>query len=125
MFDASIATGVGGPYGIVAALAVLALVAGARLANHIVPLANVWPRYERYFTWSLRGLLVLALLAFVGIPGAALFAQVAVVFGTGAIAAYLIDRGRHGVQTARVVAPSASIFALVAMAAYARSAGDT
>jgi len=117
MFDASIATGVGGPYGIVAALALLALVAGARLANHIVPRANVWPRYERYFTWSLRGLLVLALFAFVGIPGAALFAQVAVVFGTGAIAAYLIDRGRHGVQTARVVAPSAAIFALVATAA--------
>jgi diguanylate cyclase (GGDEF)-like protein len=117
MFDASIATGVGGPYGIVAALACLALAAGARLANHIVPLANAWPRYERYFAWTLRGLVVLALCAFVGIPGTALFAQVAVVFGTGAIAAYLIDRGRHGVQTARVVAPSAAIFSLVAAAA--------
>ena len=117
MFDASIATGVGGPYGIVAALACLALVAGARLANHIVPLANAWPRYERYFKWSLRGVLVLALLAFVGIPGAAIFANVAVVFGTVAIAAYLIDRGRHGVQTARVVAPSAAIFSLVVLAA--------
>jgi diguanylate cyclase (GGDEF)-like protein len=117
MFDASIATGVGGPYGIVAALACLALVAGAKLANHIVPLANVWPRYEKYFTWSLRSLVVLALLAFVGIPGAAVLADVAVVFGTGAIAAYLIDRGRHGVQTARVVAPSAAIFSLVATAA--------
>lgn len=117
MFDASIATGVGGPYGIVAALACLALVAGARLANHIVPLANVWPHYEKYFTWSLRGIVALALLAFVGIPGAAILADVAVVFGTGAIAAYLIDRGRHGVQTARVVAPSAAIFSLVAAAA--------
>ncbi len=117
MFDASIATGVGGPYGIVAALACLALVAGAKLANHIVPLANVWPRYEKYFTWVLRGLVVLALLAFIGVPGTAILANVAVVLGTGTIAAYLIDRGRHGVQTARVVAPSAAIFSLVAAAA--------
>lgn len=117
MFDASIATGVGGPYGIVAALACLALVAGAKLANHIVPLANVWPRYERYFTWSLRGLVIVALLAFVGIPGTAILANVAVVFGSGAITTYLVDRGRHGVQTARVVAPSAAIFSLVAAAA--------
>ena len=117
MFDASIATGVGGPYGIVAALACLALVAGAKLANHIVPLANAWPRYQRYFTWALRGLVVLSLLAFVGIPGAAILANVAVVLGTGIISAYLIDRGRHGVQTARVVAPSAAIFSLVAAAA--------
>ncbi len=123
MFDASIATGVGGPYGIIAALACLALVAGARLANHIVPLANAWPRYERYFKWSLRGVSVLALMAFVGIPGAAIFANVAVVLGTVAIAAYLIERGRHGVQTARIVAPSAAIFSLVVVAAAIGSFG--
>lgn len=123
MFDASIATGVGGPYGVVAALACFALAAGARLTDHIVPLGNFWPRYVKYFRWALRGLVVLALLAFVGIPGAALFADVAVLFGSAAIAGYLIDRGRHGVQTARVVAPSAAIFSLVVAAAAVGSFG--
>ena len=44
MFDASLATHIGGPYGLTALLTALALAAGARLADAIVPLREVLPR---------------------------------------------------------------------------------
>jgi len=40
LFDGSLATGVGGPFGLIAMFAALALAAGAGLADAIVPMAK-------------------------------------------------------------------------------------
>src|ERR1700722_10660924 len=55
MFDASLATHIGGPYGLSALLTALALAAGARLADAIIPLRDVFPRYQTAFRRSLYG----------------------------------------------------------------------
>ena len=116
MFDASIATRLGGPYGLGAALNLLALAAGGRLANAIVPLRDVFPRYQPYLRRVLWGLVGLAAIAYVGLPAATLLSDIVVVVGGTAIAVYLFWCGRRGIKAAQVVAPSAAAFALVAMA---------
>src|SRR6201996_1418164 len=55
MFDASIATRIGGPYGLSAFLTMLALCAGARLANAIIPLDDVLPRWKTRIYWIIWG----------------------------------------------------------------------
>jgi diguanylate cyclase (GGDEF)-like protein/PAS domain S-box-containing protein len=117
MFDKSLATHVGGPYGLTAFFSGLALAAGARLANHLVPIASLWPWAERWFYWGVILLVVLSLFAYLGAPGATVFTYVCVVVGTAAITAYLVHRGRYGARAARVIAPSAVVFALVSVAA--------
>lgn len=117
MFDASIATRFGGPYGLSALLTALALVCGARLANAILPLKEVWPGRERQARMVLIGLIVLGILAYVGLPGATLLTDILIVAGSLAVAAYLFFAGRRGHKAAQVVAPSAIAFALVAVAA--------
>ena len=116
LFDASIATKLGGPYGLGALLDLLALAAGARLADAIVPLRDVYPRWQRHFRRVLWGLATLGALAWAGLPGATLLGDVITVLGGTAIAAYLFWCGRRGIKAAQVVAPSAAAFALVAMA---------
>jgi diguanylate cyclase (GGDEF)-like protein/PAS domain S-box-containing protein len=109
---------VGGPYGLSAMLAGLALAAALRLADIVVPVSDLWPQAEPWRKWGPLALVGLSLLAFVGVPGATVLMEFAVVIGAGAIAVYLIHRGRLGAQAARVMAPSAAVFALVtAMAA--------
>ena len=58
MFDASLATHIGGPYGLTAFLTALALAAGARLADAIIPLREILPRYQTAFPhralWPVR-----------------------------------------------------------------------
>ena len=116
LFDASIATRLGGPYGLGAFLDILALAAGARLADAIVPLRDVFPRRQRHFRRVLWGLVALGALAWVGLPSATLLSDIATVLGGTAIAVYLFWCGRRGIKAAQVVAPSAAAFALVAMA---------
>ena len=117
MFDASIATGIGGPYGLSAFLTILALCAGARLANAIIPVADIFPRWEKRITWTIWGLVGLGFLAYMGLPAAALLTNVAIVLGSMAIAIYLFAAGRQGHKAAQVIAPSGVAFALVAIAA--------
>ncbi|MCP5412539.1 MAG: GGDEF and EAL domain-containing protein [Alphaproteobacteria bacterium] len=123
MFDASLATRIGGPYGLSAFLTVLSLVAGARLANAIIPLREIWPRHEKLFHRVLYGLTGLGALAYLGLPGATLLTDVAIVLGSISVAAYLIFSGRKGHKAAQVIAPSAAAFALVAMAAAVTAVG--
>jgi len=117
LFDGSLVTHVGGPYGLTALFAGLSLAAGARLIDTIVPLKELWPAAQRWFDWSLIGLLVLSVLAYLGVPAATLLANIVLVCGTVAIAVYLYYRGRAGSRAARVIMPSASLFALVTVAA--------
>src|SRR5580692_11716392 len=72
MFDASLATHIGGPFGLTAFLTALALAAGARLADAIIPMRETWPRQERKFRIALYGLCGLGGLAWLGVPGATL-----------------------------------------------------
>ena len=117
LFDAGWSTAVGGPYGFMAMLAGLTLAAAARLVGEVVPPSDVWPGVEDYQRWALLALVALALLAFVGLPGAAVLMNGLIVVGAAVLAAYLVRRGMTGSRSARVFAPSASVFALVTCAA--------
>lgn len=123
MFDASLATARGGPYGLSAFLTMLALAAGARLANVIIPIREVWPKYEIWFHRTLYGLIALGALAYVGVPGGTLLTDIAIVVGSMAVATYLFLAGRRGHKAAQVIAPSAAAFALVALAAAVMAVG--
>ena len=67
MFDASLATRIGGPYGLSAMLTGLALAAGARLANAIIPVHDTWPSREKLFHRAVYGLIGLGVLAYLGL----------------------------------------------------------
>ena len=123
MFDASLATHIGGPYGLTALLTALALAAGARLADAIIPLREMFPAYEKLFKRGLFGLCGMGALAYLGIPGATLLTDIVIVAGSAAVAVYLFYCGRSGVKAAQVIAPSAAAFALVALAAAISAAG--
>jgi diguanylate cyclase (GGDEF)-like protein/PAS domain S-box-containing protein len=123
MFDASLATRVGGPYGLIAMFSGLALAAGMRLADTIVPVSVAWPSSARWLHRGLIALVVISLLAYLGLPGATDAIDCAIVIGTAGITAYLVHRGRYGAQVARVLAPSAAVFALVALAAALTATG--
>ena len=125
LFDASLATGVGGPYGLMAMLAGLSLAAGAALADAIVPLGDIRPDLARAFRRGLLAICGLAILAYLGVPGAAVLTDSVVVVGSLAVAAYVVYRGRLGAQAARVAAPCALVFALVALASVAATLSDT
>jgi len=123
MFDASLATRIGGPYGLTALLTALALAAGARLADAIVPLREVFPARVRQFRITLYVLCGLGVASYLGLPGATLVTDTLIVPGSAAVAAYLFFCGRRGVRAAQVIAPSAAAFALVALAAAITSLG--
>jgi len=116
MFDGSIVLRIGGPYGLSAMLTMFALAAGAKLANAIVPLREIFPRHQVNYKRVLWGMIILGGLAYIGIPGATLLSNIVLVVGGLLITAYLIHAGRRGMKAAQVVAPSAAAFALVAMA---------
>jgi diguanylate cyclase (GGDEF)-like protein/PAS domain S-box-containing protein len=117
MFDASIATRIGGPYGLSAFLTVLALACGARLANAIIPFRDFWPSRERQARIGIWAMIGIGFLAYMGLPGATFLTEAIIVIGSLAVAAYLFIAGRRGHKAAQVVAPSAIAFALVAVAA--------
>lgn len=123
MFDASLATPTGGPYGLAAFLTALALASGAGLADAIVPVREVLPRHRRRFRIALYILCGLGGLAYLGAPGATFVTDIAIVPASAAITAYLIICGRRGMRAAQVIAPGAAAFALVALAAAVTSLG--
>lgn len=122
--DAGWPTHVGGPFGLEAALAGLALAVGLRLSDTIVPFETVWPRSRRWLDGTATGIAALSIMAFLGVPGAMLLVDIAVLLGTIAIAAYFIRGGIAGEQAARVAAPSAGVFALVAIGAAVVALGE-
>jgi diguanylate cyclase (GGDEF)-like protein len=123
VLDAGWSTAVGGPYGMSAMIAGLALAAGLKLTDVVVPVDGFVPNARRLFVWLVRAVVALSVLSFLGLPGATLLTEIAVLAGTAAITAYLVHRGRLGVQAARVAAPSAAVFSLVATAAAVAALG--
>ena len=124
LFDGSLATGVGGPYGLTAMFAGLSLAAGSRLADAIVPMSEIWPRHVPWLTRAQLTIVGLAILAYIGIPAAALLCAVLVLLGAAAISAYLVYRGRLGSQAARVAIPSALVFTFVTLASAVATLGS-
>ncbi|HLJ53328.1 MAG TPA: EAL domain-containing protein, partial [Rhizomicrobium sp.] len=128
LFDGSLATGVGGPYGLTAMFAGFSLAAGARLADAIVPLHEIWPRHVQ---WLKRGealIILLSILAYIGVPGATIAVGTLTFVGVPAVAGYLLYRGYLGSQAAKVSIPSALVFACVTLAsalAMLSSTGDS
>ena len=107
----------GGPFGLEVALAGLALVVGLRLTDFIVPIETLWPGKRVLFNRALVGVVVLALLSFLGVPGAMTLMDVVIVLGTAGVTFYFMRCGMLGNQAARVAAPSAAVFSLVALGA--------
>jgi diguanylate cyclase (GGDEF)-like protein len=123
MFDGNLATRIGGPFGLSAFLTALALAAGTQLANAIIPVRDTWPKYEKHFHRTIWGLIALGAAAYLGLPGATLLTDIAIVLGSIGVAAYLVYCGRSGHKAAQVIAPSAGAFALVALAAAVMAVG--
>jgi diguanylate cyclase (GGDEF)-like protein/PAS domain S-box-containing protein len=123
VFDAGWFTAVGGPYGLSIMIAGFCLAAGLRLADIVAPVAELWPGTKRWVRWALIVIVALSVLSFIGVPGAMLLTEIAVVAGSAAITGYLVHRGRLGAQAARVVSPSAAVFSLVATAAAVAALG--
>ncbi len=116
VFDSIGAANVGGPYGLSATLAGLSVAAGIRLTDTIAPFENVFASAMRWQKWTLSVLVGVSLLAFVGVPGAMLATESASVVVAAVVVVYLVYCGRRGGQAARVAAPAALVFALVATA---------
>lgn len=121
--NSGLSTHLGGPFGLEVAIAGLALAAGLRLSEYVVPIETVWPHGGKWFDRGLLGLVVLALLAFLGLPGAMILDDVLIVLGTAAVTGYFFYCGRLGNQAARVALPSAAIFFVEALGATAVSFG--
>jgi len=116
LFDGSLVTSIGGPYGLTAFFGGLALAAGIRFVDLVVPLREVWSKAERWLDRGLLGILLLSALAYVGLPGITLFTDILLFAGALAIFVYLIARKRQGSKAARVLMPSAGLFAMVPLA---------
>jgi diguanylate cyclase (GGDEF)-like protein len=104
-------------------LTALALAAGAKLADAIVPLREVFPKRVRQFRIALYVLCGLGFASYLGVPGATLITDTLIVPGSAAVAGYLFLCGRRGMRAAQVIAPGAAAFALVALAAAITSLG--
>ncbi len=115
MFDGSIVTSVGGPYGLTALFGGLALAAGIRFVDLVVPLREIWPRADRWVTRAVAAVLIFSALAYVGLPGATLLTDALLFAGPLAIFAYLIFRQRRGSQPARILVPAAGLFGMVSV----------
>ena len=66
----------------------------------IIPVRDIFPRHERRYDLATLGLIGLGALAYVGVPGATLLADILVVLGSLAVAAYLVYCGRRGRRVA-------------------------
>lgn len=112
LFDGSLITPIGGPYGLKALFGGLAMAAGLRLVDTLLPLRAVWPRFERHWIWALYALVAMSLAAYLGLPLAtAIIGTFAVPTAMG-VAVYVVYWAGKGSHAARALAPSAIMFAL-------------
>ena len=117
LFDGSLITRVGGPYGLIALFSGLSLAAGLRLVDTILPFKDVWPQARRWLDWSLYAVVALSILAYLGVPAATLLIDVACILAAVDVAVYVVWRGRQGSRAAHALAPSAMMFALFSLVA--------
>lgn len=112
VFDGSLVTPVGGPYGLRALFAGLAMAAGLKLVDTLLPLRAVWPRFEKHWVWALYALIAMSVLAYLGVPLTAAIIGSFSVPTAMAVAVYVMYWARKGSHAARALAPGAIMFAL-------------
>ncbi len=115
VFDGSIVTSIGGPYGLTALFGGLALAAGIRFVDLIEPVAEVWPVAGRWLNKAVIGLLIVTALAYIGFPGMTLLTDIVLFVMPPVGFFYLILRHRRGSRTSRVLQPAAGLFAMVSV----------
>jgi len=115
MFDGSLVTSIGGPYGLTAMFAGLALAASIRFVDLVVPFHEMWTQANRWLDRGVLALIGLSVLAYVGLPGATLLTDIILFCGPLALFAYLIFRRRRDVPRARMLLPAAGLFAVVSL----------
>ena len=124
MFDASLATHIGGPYGLVGvsdgAGAGGGRAAGRRHRSLARSPAAACEAVPHRALWSCAGWARWPIWA---CPAPRFSPTSLIVPGSAAVAAYLFICGRRGMRAAQVIAPSAAAFALVALAAAVTSLG--
>jgi len=79
-------------------------------------MGEIWPRYGRWLRHAQGVIVLLAIFAYIGIPGAVVLCDMLVLIGAFAIAIYLVFRSRLGSQAAKVAVPSALVLAFVTLA---------
>jgi len=123
LFDGSLVTSIGGPYGLTAMLGSMTLVAGMRFVDLVVPLRDAWPKAEPWLERFSIAIVALAALAYVGLPGATVLTDCIIFLGVFAITGYLVHQGRRGSRPARVLTPSAGLFAAAAVTVSVAASG--
>ncbi|HUO99450.1 MAG TPA: GGDEF domain-containing protein [Rhizomicrobium sp.] len=115
MFDGSIVTSIGGPYGLTAMFGGLALAACIRFVDEVMPFREVWPPAARWLDRTVLTLIGVSILAYVGLPGATLLTDILLLVGPLALFAYLAWRRRLGAKRARMLMPAAGLFSVVSL----------
>lgn len=124
LFDGSIVTAIGGPYGLTALFGILALTAGIRFVDMTVPVREVWPQIAYWLPRGLYVLLGIGALAYVGLPGATLLSDIALFFLPLALFGYLVYRQKLGSSIARIIQPAAGLFAMMSIISAFAAAGS-
>lgn len=112
-----------GPHGLFALMLGLVLAAAIRLVDRIAPLDMLDKNLKVWRDRVPLGLVVLGLAALAGLPLAGLVIRLLAVIAAVAAAAYFAYCGRAGNAAARRLAPAATIFALVVLAAGCNALG--
>lgn len=123
LFDRSLITPVGGPYGLLALFAGLSVVAGLRLLNMLLPFRAVWPAADRWLTKILYGVVGVSVLAYLGVPGTTVLVDTVGVLASLGAAAFVIFSWQRGTRAARALAPGVILFALFSLASIFISLG--
>lgn len=118
LFDGSLITPVGGPYGLITLFSGLSLAAGLKLIDTLLPFRAIWPRRDRQFVWLLRALVCIAVLAYLGVPFMSALVDLVSLFLSIAVSAYVVYWWRKGSHSARALAPSTIMFTLFVLMAF-------
>jgi diguanylate cyclase (GGDEF)-like protein len=122
-FDESLLTLLAGPNGLAALALSVAAASGIRLVDHVAPLARFSPILKRWRDLMALAVVMIGVGAFVAVPYAGIAVRGLAVLAAVAAAIYLARSGRTGGSAARRLAPAATIFALVSLAAMLHAFG--
>jgi diguanylate cyclase (GGDEF)-like protein/PAS domain S-box-containing protein len=122
-FDGSWLTTFAGPYALSAFALSVGLACGIWLVDYVASFGSFSPLLGRLRDWIAIAILLIGVAAFVGVPYAGVTVRALAVIGSAAAAVYLAHCGHLGISGARRLAPAATIFALVTVAAMLNAFG--
>jgi diguanylate cyclase (GGDEF)-like protein/PAS domain S-box-containing protein len=112
LFDGSIVTRVGGPYGLSALFVGLSLAAALKLVDSVIPFHDSFASLAGKLKWLLAAILAFAVFAYLGVPAATLITDIICVALAAFTALHLALRTARGSRPARALLPSAVVFTL-------------